>query len=141
MDQPRPLANQLTYPQVQQVIHSFYKKLLTHPRLGPYFSHIEDFSRHEKRISDFWWLAMGGQLPAPPRIDMINKHMQLGINNEALQSWLTALNTTLDEQLNVDQAKQWKLKAQQIAARLKILVIEKQKPGLQISEADKPPQH
>lgn len=132
------LPNQLTYPQVQQLIQAFYQQLLAHPQLSPYFSHIDDFSHHEKRITDFWWLALGGRLPQPPKIDMINKHMPLGINASDLTIWLEILDTTLDRQLTNEQAQQWKEKAHQIGTRLKQIVIEKQSTGIQIGETDKP---
>jgi len=135
-----PLSNQLTYHQVQQVIHAFYEQLLAHPQLSPYFSPIKDFSSHEKRIADFWWLVLGGQLQQPPRIDMINKHMALGINHNDLQIWLSILSTTLNQQLSAEQARQWKNKADQIGDRLRSIVIERQASGIQITEPNKPTQ-
>ena len=135
-----PLSNQLTYHQVQRVIHRFYERLLAHSQLGPYFSHIKDFSSHEKRIADFWWLVLGGQLQQPPKIDMINKHMALNINNDDLQTWLSILSTTLDQQLTSDQAEQWKNKAHQIGERLRIIVIERQAAGIQITQPKPPTQ-
>jgi hemoglobin len=128
------LANHLTYQQVQKVIQAFYQQLLAHPQLSQYFSHIKDFSAHEKRITDFWWLALGGRLDSPPRIDMINKHMTLGINSHDLHVWLEILDSTLDHHLTNNQAMAWKQKAHQIGARLKQVVIDKQPSGIQIAE-------
>ena len=139
MNLPAPLDNQLTYPQVQQVIHVFYQQLLNHPQLSPYFSHITDFAGHEERITGFWWMALGGRLPSPPKIDMINKHMALNITKDELQIWLTILGSTVDAQLTASQAQQWKTKASQIGERLKQRVIDKLKPGINITEPGESP--
>jgi hemoglobin len=134
----QPLPNHLTYAQVEEVIRAFYQRLLAHPQLGGYFAGIEDFTSHEKRIADFWWLALGGRLPQPPKIDMINKHMSLGISGDDLRIWLSILSSTLEQKLTIDQAKHWQSKAQQIGARLEHIVIQKQAGGISISEAKKP---
>ena len=65
---------------------------------------------------------------------MINKHKVLGINHSDLTIWLELLSNTLDQQLTINQAQDWKNKAHQIGARLRQIVIEKQASGIQISE-------
>ena len=73
------LYSMISYEQVGKVIHAFYQKLIHHQQLGHFFQHIDDFTEHEKRITDFWWTALGGKLDNPPKIDMIGKHFPLGI--------------------------------------------------------------
>lgn len=121
---------------IQRVVQRFYQKLMQDPQLSPFFSHIEDFSEHEQRISDFWYMSMGGKLEQPPKIDMIGKHFPLGIKTEDLQHWLALFSETLGEELPQPQALMWMDKAMTIAARMQQIVIENQAMGVQIKEPD-----
>lgn len=121
---------------IQRVVQRFYQKLMQDPQLAHFFSHIEDFSEHEQRISDFWYMSMGGKLEQPPKIDMIGKHFPLGIKTEDLQHWLALFSETLGEELPHAQALMWMDKAMTIAARMKQIVIENQAMGVQIKQAD-----
>jgi len=123
-----------TYQEIENVIGAFYEKLMRHPQLGHFFEHIEDFAEHQKRIVDFWWISMGGKLEQSPKIDMIGKHMPLGIKQEDLETWLVLFSETLEQQLTESQAIFWLDKAMVIAARLQQIVIEHQPMGLQIKE-------
>ncbi len=131
-----PLAKKINYMQVQQFVHAFYKKLLLHPQLSHFFDSIDDFTLHEKRITDFWWMSLGGKLDHPPKIDMIGKHFPLGIKANDLELWLGLFSQTLGEQLPEEIATQWMHKAMQIAARIKQIVIDHKPMGLNIQ--DKP---
>ena len=130
------LASKISYMKVQQVVHAFYKKLLIHPQLGKYFDPIDDFTTHEKRITDFWWISIGGKLEHSPKIDMIGKHFTLGIQADDLEIWLRLFSETLGEQLPEELAAQWMHKAMQIAARIKQIVIDHKPMGIQVQ--DKP---
>ena len=134
--QASSLAEQIGQAKMRQVIHAFYSKLTHHPQLGTFFSDIDDFDTHEQRITDFWWLAMGGQLekPTEPKINMIGKHFPLGINQEDLELWLVIFSETLGENLDEQLAAQWMDKALQIGARLKQIVIDHQPPGITIGK-------
>ena len=122
-----------TYEEIQCVIHAFYEKVMAHPQLSHFFSALDDFSEHEKRIVDFWWMSMGGQLEQPPKINMMGKHMPLGIQQGDLDVWLALFSETLQQQLSGEKAICWMDKAMMIAERLKQLVIEKKAMGVQIS--------
>jgi len=130
----KPLCQQISFIQVQQVVHAFYERLQTHAQLSRFFKHIADFSEHEHRISCFWWMSMGGKLHTPPSIDMINKHMPLGINADDLQIWLQLFDATLKEQLPPQSAQAWFQKALQISQRIQQIVIDKKPIGMQIQE-------
>lgn len=133
MSQNKPLlCEKICYQQVQDVVHTFYQKLINHAELGHFFEHIDDFDHHEKRICDFWWLSMGGKLESPPKINMIAKHMPLGIKQRHLQIWLTIFSETLSQQLDKETAKDWMDKALQIGARIKQIVIDHQAMGVTI---------
>jgi len=126
--------NAPSYDEIRRVVQAFYKKVLHHPKLGHFFSHIDDFAEHEQRIVDFWWMSMGGKLDEPPKIDMIGKHFPLGIQESDLQQWLALFSETLKEQLGGPQGLLWMDKVLLIAARLKQIVIDNQAMGVQISE-------
>ncbi|VAW66258.1 hypothetical protein MNBD_GAMMA11-574 [hydrothermal vent metagenome] len=127
-------ANIPTYEEISSVIRVFYKKLLSHPQLGHFFEHLEDFSTHEKRIADFWWISMGGKLDKPPEIDMTGKHFPLGIKDNDLEIWLSLFSETLLEELAEEKGIYWMDKVMTIAARLKQIVIDNQAMGVQIKE-------
>lgn len=130
-----PLCNQIQYEQVQTIVHHFYKKLIAHPQLSHFFSHIDDFTRHEKRITDFWWQAMGGKLNEPLDLDMIGKHTPLGIQTNDLKLWLKIFEQTLNENLDHNLTKQWMIKTNMIAKRIEDIVIKGQSMGVQIGES------
>ena len=129
----RPV-NVPSYEEIHRVVQAFYKKVLKHPELGLFFSHIDDFAVHEQRIVDFWWMSMGGKLDDPPKIDMIGKHFPLGIKETDLQQWLSIFSETLGEQLDGPKGLLWMDKVLLIAARLKQIVIDNQAMGIPISE-------
>jgi len=79
---------------------------------------------------------MGGKLHTPPSIDMINKHMPLGINTDDLQKWLALFNDTLHQQLSPAVAEEWFTKALQISQRVQAIVIDKKSLGIQIQEPE-----
>ena len=126
--------NAPSYEEISQVVHAFYNKVINHADLGRFFSHINDFAEHEKRIVDFWWMSMGGKLDDPPKIDMIGKHFPLGIKEDDLQQWLALFSETLGEQLAGPKGLLWMDKALLIAARLKQIVIDNQSMGVQIGD-------
>jgi len=123
-----------TYQEIESVIEAFYEKVMHHPQLGHFFEHIEDFSEHQKRIVDFWWISMGGKLEQSPKIDMIGKHLPLGIRQEDLEIWLALFSETLEQQLSESQAIFWLDKAMVIGARLRQIVIEHQPMGVQLKQ-------
>ncbi len=127
-----PLCEIINYRQVEHVVHAFYEKLINHAELGHFFKQIDDFDKHKKRISDFWWLTMGGKLDSPPRIDMIGKHFPLGIKQENLETWLAIFSETLGEELDEEAAKVWMDKALHIGAHIKQIVIDHKPMGIQI---------
>lgn len=125
-------SNAPSREEIERVVHRFYQKLIQGSQLAHFFSHIEDFSEHEQRISDFWYMSMGGRLQSPPKIDMIGKHFPLGIKSEDLQHWLALFSETLGEELPQAQALMWMDKAMTIAARMQQIVIDNQALGVPI---------
>lgn len=128
------MSNTPHYAEIENVIHQFYEKLIVHPQLGHFFEHIDNFTVHEKRIVDFWWISMGGKLEQPPKIDMIGKHFPLAIEQADLEIWLALFSETLAQQLDESKSIYWMDKVLIIAARLKQIVIDNQAMGVQIKE-------
>jgi len=124
MTDSNTLADHIGYEKVQHIVHSFYQQAQEHAELGAFFSHIEDFTSHEKRLSDFWWQALGGQLEQPCQFDMIGKHFPLGIQDSDLEAWLVLFGRVLGENLDVNLANAWMDKMLNIATRLKQIVID-----------------
>ena len=133
-EQPDSTPSMISYTDVSQVVHLFYAQLLEHPQLSHFFQNIENFSSHEQRISDFWWLVLGGRLDQKPDIDMIGKHMPLGIENKDLEIWLAIFTQTLQQSLTPAAASLWLNKVELIASRLRQIVIQQKPSGIQITE-------
>lgn len=130
----KPSPDAPTYKEIEVVISTFYDKLINHPELGHFFEQLDNFDQHLRRITDFWWMAMGGSLEQPPKIDMIGKHFPLGIRQADLQTWLALFSETLEQTLADNKARYWMDKVLTIAARLKQIVIDHQAGGVQIRD-------
>lgn len=132
------LIDQLNLNDIFRVVQHFYDKARKDTDIGHFFSDIEDFRQHEKKITAFWWLALGGSastLPeGAPSFDMISKHTVLDIKEKDLEKWLFLFSQTLDEELEKDLANAWRMKLDGITRHLKALAIEGKSGGLQIKE-------
>lgn len=134
MDNSKSLAEQIGYAEVGQIIHIFYLRAREHPQLKHFFSSIEDFGQHERRITDFWWQALGGELEQETQFDMIGKHFPLGIQSSDLEAWLVLFGRVLGENLKAWQAQSWMDKALTIATRLKQIVVDHKPLGPEIKQ-------
>jgi hemoglobin len=128
----QPLCDKIGRQRVEQVVRDFYQALREDPELAGFFSGIDDFTEHERRICDFWWIAMGGRVEDPPRIDMVGKHFPLGITEQALDQWLALFRRTLAGHMDMDLALQWYTMANGIAERLRDIVVRHRPPGVRI---------
>lgn len=124
MNAPTSLADQIGYEKVQHIVQVFYRRAQAHPELGHFFSPVEDIQSHQRRLSDFWWQALGGQLDQPAQFDMIGKHFPLGIQDAELEAWLVLFAHVLGENLDLSLANAWMNKTLNVAARLKQIVID-----------------
>ena len=135
------LTDQLKLNDIHRVVQQFYLKARQHRVIGHHFDGIADFSSHEEKITAFWWMALGGKasaLPAgAPALDMINKHMALGIDANDLSVWLGLFEQTLFEEIDMELASAWQIKLHEIASHLKALVIDGKYGGIQIKEPGK----
>lgn len=123
-----PLCARIERAQVDAVVHAFYDKLRIHPELKRFFSHIEDFARHEQHIAVFWWWAMGGRAERKRPFDMNGRHQPLGLTAQAFEQWLAIFQETLREQLPQELADAWFELAQGIGDNLKRMMLEGKRP-------------
>lgn len=124
-----PLCERIGRERIDRQVQAFYAKLRADAQLGRFFAHIEDFSEHERRIADFWWTAMGGRLERPPHIDMVGRHLPLGIGDADIDRWLAYFKETLYEVMEPEPAEQWYQLAEGIAVRLRQVVVHGRLPG------------
>ena len=114
----RPLCDRIGREAVDRVTARFYERLRDDERLAPFFASITDFPAHERRIADFWWIAMGGRLDSPPTVDMLGLHRGMGLRPADLERWLALFAETLDAELEPGLAEDWKRMAEAIGRRL-----------------------
>ena len=125
-----PLCEKIGRERIEQQIHRFYEKLRKDEEMKGFFAHIPDFAEHEQRIADFWWTAMGGRLDHDPGIDMVGRHMPLGIEDRHIGRWLAYFRETLFEVMEPELAEQWFMMAEGIAMRLRQVVVQGEIPGM-----------
>ncbi len=114
----RPLCDRIGRDAVDRVTARFYDRLREDAQLSPFFAHILNFPEHERRIADFWWIAMGGRLADPPTVDMLGLHRPMGMRQADLDRWLELFAETVEDELETDLAEQWKAMAEGIGRRL-----------------------
>jgi hemoglobin len=119
----RPLCDRIGRERVDRVIARFYERLRTDAQLAPFFARVRDFPEHERRIADFWWIAMGGKVEAPAPVDMLGLHRPMGLRHDDLERWLALFDEVLDAELDPELAQQWRTMARGIGQRLARAVI------------------
>lgn len=104
---------------MERTIAEFYRRLRADALLGPNFASLPDGPAHERRVADFWWIAMGGKPPEyEVAVDMVGVHARLNLRAAHFTRWLELLRQTLDAELPPDQSADWLRMAEGIAARL-----------------------
>lgn len=127
-----PLCERIGREAIERQVARFYAKLRVHPELGPRFAHIDDFARHERRLADFWWQALGGRLPSEARgFDMALRHEPLALDATAFATWQAIFRETLHEHLPADLAEAWMRRVTGIAAGLERMMLRGE-TGIQI---------
>ncbi|AOU99401.1 hypothetical protein BI364_17025 [Acidihalobacter yilgarnensis] len=118
--QLNPLCARIGRDRVDQVITAFYEHLRADALLAPLFAHIGDAARHERRVADFWWIAMGGQPPAyEVSVDMLGVHAGMRLRPEHFARWLALLHDSLERHLEPPLASDWLRMAEGIVLRLR----------------------
>lgn len=119
----RPLCDRIGRARVDRVTARFYERLRADEQLAPFFAHIADFPEHERRIADFWWIAMGGMLADPAPVDMIGLHRPMRLRQADLERWLALFDEVAEAELEPELAAQWRTMARGIGERLSRVAI------------------
>ncbi|AOV18278.1 hypothetical protein BJI67_15490 [Acidihalobacter aeolianus] len=115
-----PLCDRIGRENVERVIAEFYLLLRSDDLLSPFFVDLKNPAEHERRIVEYWWIAMGGKpLGAPVETGMVSVHAGLGLTAAHFERWLELFRKTLDSSLDPPLAKAWMIMAGGVAARLR----------------------
>jgi hemoglobin len=97
----------MSRPQIERAVATFYARIRTHDELGPIFNgHIQNWPEHEEKISRFWASAIlfEGSYEGNP----MRAHMHAGdVVPAHFASWLSLFDEVLAEQFNSPQREQW----------------------------------
>jgi len=101
-----------------RVVHVFYQVVLTEPGLSNYFTHIDDWPRHESHSIDFWWGLMRGaaEAPRPRAMELGRRDLKFDPREPALR--LDLFETAVQQSLPTDVAEQWTMLAREIGTMM-----------------------
>ena len=121
--QLHPLSEQIGREKVEQIVAAFYERLRADALLASFFPSGNALVKHEQRVADFWWIAMGGTPPSREvSFDMVGDHAHLQLNVEHFECWLAHPRDTLEDQLEPPLAATWMRMAEGIASRLRMAI-------------------
>ena len=81
------LAEQIGRPKVEAVVNDFYNRIQSHPTLSIPFSVVDHWDEHKQKISEFWWVALGGKPSTSYTYDPVGKHFEAGFTEDLLKAW------------------------------------------------------
>lgn len=119
----------ITRPQIEQVVTTFYARIRQHPTLGPIFAnHITDWPPHEAKIARFWANAILGERDYDG--NPMAAHMAAGdVRAQHFTPWLALFDQVLAEQLPEPTARAWSAFAHRIGRGLRMGVSDLRQPG------------
>jgi len=112
------LADRLGRSTVHTVINDFYNQIQKHPTLAGPFSSVHDWPTHKEKISDFWWVVLGGKPQASYKYDPVGKHFMAGFSASLLEDWKQLFRKTLLLHLDQELADEWFSRVQMIGENL-----------------------
>lgn len=111
----------ITYPEILQVIESFYDIAKKDVMIGYHFRFIEDFDTHIPRIADFWNLQLTGNMQDRSHLpfELFAKHAPLKINRGEIGRWVKLFKDNLAEaKLSAEMKTQWEEKVDFFASKI-----------------------
>lgn len=96
-----------SYRDIFSVVETFYIKVQTHPTLSIPFSSVGDWPYHIQRITNFWWIKLGGKPYMLSQYNPIPKHFYAGFSESLLSDWLSLFREVLESKLDPEQVKVW----------------------------------
>lgn len=121
----------VTRPQIEAVVATFYALVRQHPVLGPVFAaHVEDWDAHEAKIARFWANAILFERAYdgnPQRVHVQTEEVEAA--HFAL--WLETFDSVLHRQLPDPTAQAWSALAHRIGRGMKMAVADRNRPATQ----------
>jgi hemoglobin len=116
----------ITRPEIERVVATFYARVRAHPDLAPVFAvHVADWPAHEARVADFWAntiLHERGYDGTP-----VKAHVQAGnVKPGMFSTWLALFDDVLADELRPDQAAAWSALAHRIGRSMRASVVERE---------------
>jgi len=113
------VAVDITEPAIATLVSRFYGKARRDPTIGPLFERaVEDWDEHLAKLCDFWSSVMltSGRYKGNP----MAAHLKHPIEPEFFDRWLSLWRETSAEIFPPAEAALFQLKAENIAASLKL---------------------
>jgi hemoglobin len=101
------LAQQIGHESVFAVVNEFYDLIQHHHSLAIPFGSVEHWDEHKKKITEFWWTALGGQPTESYQYNPVAKHAAAGFNHGLLEDWKNLFKQVLSKHLTEQLAAQW----------------------------------
>ena len=112
------LADRLGRNKVNTIVNDFYNQIQEHPTLAEPFSSVHDWPTHKEKISDFWWVVLGGKPYTSYKYEPVGKHLMAGFNESLLVDWKQLFKRSLLKHLDNDLADMWFSRIQMIGENL-----------------------
>lgn len=97
---------------VQQLVETFYGRVLKDENLAPFFKHL-DFEAHMPKMIHFWSFVL---LDEPSyTTNVTDKHMHMPLAKEHFDLWVTLFHATIDDLFIGEKAEMAKQRATLIA--------------------------
>jgi hemoglobin len=112
MEDIKPRVGITTQEHVDQLVGTFYGKVLRDDLLSPYFDGV-DLEHHLPRISAFWALILIDK--EGYKGNVFDRHAHLDINNTHFDRWVALFTQTVDELFMGEKAELAKQRAKLLA--------------------------
>lgn len=112
------LAERIGRASVNQVVEDFYNRIQNHPALSKPFSIVSHWKEHKEKISEFWWVALGGKPFTSYSYDPVNKHFAAGFTPALLKDWKALFLEVASSHLDPELANAWQQRVEMIGENL-----------------------
>ncbi|WP_104018970.1 group III truncated hemoglobin [Roseovarius nitratireducens] len=116
----------ITRPEIERVVTTFYAAVRAHPGLGPVFAaHVTDWPAHEAKVADFWAntiLHERGYDGSPIAAHVGAGNVQPGM----FSTWLALFDSVLARELRPEQAAAWSALAHRIGRSMRAAVVDRE---------------
>lgn len=112
------LAEKIGRSSIYNVVDDFYNRIQEHPTLAKPFSVVKHWKEHKERITEFWWIALGGKPTAEFKYDPVKKHYEAGFTEELLADWKNLFFDVSKTHLTTEFANAWQDRVELIGENL-----------------------